>query len=210
MNRPYTSSRLLRLAVTVAACACTLAVAACGGSGGSSGTTGNSKAAAYQSFLSFSKCMRAHGVKNFPDPSTQGGGIKIADGRKGVDPSAPAFQSAQRACQHLLPAGGPSNHKPTEQEKRQGLALAQCMRAHGLTNFPDPTTTPPSRPSLSSGHPGGPGGGAVLGINGLFFNLGAAGVDPSSPAFKQAAVACHFPGAGRLGGLRHPPAVTKG
>jgi hypothetical protein len=187
-------------ATVLAACACALAVAACGGSSGSSwssGTNGGSKAAQYQSALSFSKCMRSHGLKNFPDPQAGGGGIRVQiSPSNGVNPSAPAFQSAQKDCQHLLPGGGPGNQKPSEQDKQQMLALANCMRAHGLTNFPDPTTT---RPRVSSG---APDKGQFLGINGLFFNLGAAGLDPQSPAFLRAAQVCHFPGVGRPGTVR--------
>jgi hypothetical protein len=56
--------------------------------------------------LNFARCMRRHGVPDFPDPSPQGG-IQITGGPGGdLDPSSPAFQSAQRACQHYLPGGG--------------------------------------------------------------------------------------------------------
>jgi hypothetical protein len=60
--------------------------------------------------LQFSRCMRAHGV-NVPDPQTSGNGgaIKVVkragSGDTGPDPSSPAFQSAQKACQSLLPKG---------------------------------------------------------------------------------------------------------
>jgi hypothetical protein len=195
-------------ATVLAACACALAVSACGassgsgGSDGSSGTNGGSKAAQYQSALSFSRCMRSHGLKNFPDPQAGGGGIRVQiSPSTGVNPSAPAFHSAQKNCQHLLPGGGPSNQKPSEQDKQQMLALANCMRAHGLTNFPDPTTTQPKVSSAA------PGKGQFLGINGLFFNFGSADLDPQSPAFLRAAQACHFPGVGRSGSVRALSAI---
>jgi hypothetical protein len=58
--------------------------------------------------LAMSKCMRAHGVPNFPDPTFQSGpggaiGIRIGGPGSGIDPSSPAFQAAQKIC---LPAGG--------------------------------------------------------------------------------------------------------
>jgi hypothetical protein len=67
--------------------------------------------------LQFSQCMRTHGVPSFPDPeftsSSVGVGIHIG-GRKGgpsrIDPSSPAFQAAQKACQSIMPGpkgGGP-------------------------------------------------------------------------------------------------------
>ena len=52
--------------------------------------------------LVFSSCMRAHGLKDFPDPSN--GGLRIQD-HPGSDlsPDNPTFQKAQQACQKDLP-----------------------------------------------------------------------------------------------------------
>jgi hypothetical protein len=52
--------------------------------------------------LAFSACMRAHGIKDFPDPN--GGGIRLS-GTPGSDlnPNNPQFQTAQAACQKDLP-----------------------------------------------------------------------------------------------------------
>jgi hypothetical protein len=57
--------------------------------------------------LGFAKCMRSHGEPDFPDPSSNGGGISFS--LSGVDPNSPQFQRAQEACQKLspFPAGGP-------------------------------------------------------------------------------------------------------
>jgi hypothetical protein len=66
--------------------------------------------------LNFSKCMRSHGVPNFPDPEFHsGGGVGIRIGGKGaagIDPNSPQFKAAQKACQSDLPRppgakGGP-------------------------------------------------------------------------------------------------------
>lgn len=58
--------------------------------------------------LAFSACMRSHGVPKFPDPqfSTGRTSLRITPG-SGIDPSSPAFQAAQRACQKDMPGGGP-------------------------------------------------------------------------------------------------------
>lgn len=48
--------------------------------------------------LKFSRCMRAHGVPNFPDPSGSGGGYGGIFGGSGIDPAAPLFRVAQRSC----------------------------------------------------------------------------------------------------------------
>jgi hypothetical protein len=147
-------------------------VVACGSSSpGSAGGNNSSRG------LAFARCMRGHGVPNFPDPKSSGnGGIQIQDSQRagsgpslkinGVPVNAPAFQSAQQACRSLLPNGG--HPPPLSASQRQAmLQFSQCMRAHGLTNFPDPNFT---------------GGGVRIGLG--------PGLDPNSPAFKSAQSAC--------------------
>ena len=56
--------------------------------------------------LAFSECMRAHAIKDFPDPGFLHGhfGITItAAPGSDLDPNNPQFQAAQRACQGDLP-----------------------------------------------------------------------------------------------------------
>ncbi len=120
--------------------------------------------------LAFSSCMRSHGVPNFPDPNSQGQ-IDIGSS-DGINPQSPQFQSAQQACQKLMPNGG---KQPTPAQQAQALAAAlkmsQCMRAHGITDFPDPSAR---------------GGAISIKIN------GSAGSDlnPQSPLFQTAQKAC--------------------
>lgn len=47
--------------------------------------------------LAFARCMRTHGVSNFPDPSA-GSPTKAAGGPNGLDLQAPAFRQAVTAC----------------------------------------------------------------------------------------------------------------
>lgn len=49
--------------------------------------------------VQFAACMRSHGVKNFPDPNSQGGFLMGGD----VDYKSPTFQAAMQACRSLLP-----------------------------------------------------------------------------------------------------------
>jgi hypothetical protein len=42
------------------------------------------------------RCMRKHGVPNFPDPSFSGSQITIGDG--GANPDSPAFKRAAATC----------------------------------------------------------------------------------------------------------------
>ena len=60
-----------------------------------------------------SRCMRSHGVPNFPDPQFQtapGGGFGVKIGGPGVNPSSPAFQAAQKACGKIF-GGAPTTAK---------------------------------------------------------------------------------------------------
>jgi hypothetical protein len=160
--------------------ACGLAIAACGSS---SSTDPKNAAKGYAQALAFSQCMRAHGVSNFPDPSSSGRGVRISIGpNSGVNTEAPAFHSAQRSCTHLLPGGGPGSGSPSPQAMAQALHVSQCMRAHGISGFPDPTTRAPSNPSDYS---------AVMGHNGVWLAIPNS-IDPQSPAFEHAAAACNF------------------
>jgi hypothetical protein len=51
--------------------------------------------------LKFARCMRSHGVPNFPDPKA--GGALVIGKKAGVDPNTSQFQAAQRTCRTLVP-----------------------------------------------------------------------------------------------------------
>ena len=57
-------------------------------------------------YLSFAKCMRSHGVGDFPDPVTGVGGhpgFHLQGGSNSdLNANNPAFQRGIGACQHLL------------------------------------------------------------------------------------------------------------
>ncbi len=59
--------------------------------------------------IQFAKCMRAHGVPNFPDPqitagpSGRGLAIRLGGGpNSGINPQSPAFQQARQKCGSFL------------------------------------------------------------------------------------------------------------
>jgi hypothetical protein len=84
--------------------------------------------------LAFARCMRAHGVQDFPDP-----GSKVGAGTGGqLDPYDPTFEAAYQACQSVLPPGQETLTQMHGQLTKQGLGFARCMRAHGIAGFPDP------------------------------------------------------------------------
>jgi len=75
-HRGSTQAGLRRAGLVAAALACLALVAAACSSAASSGTgTGpaGGGGSAKHSELAFSRCMRAHGISDFPDPSSQGG-----------------------------------------------------------------------------------------------------------------------------------------
>jgi hypothetical protein len=80
--------------------------------------------------------MRSHGVSNFPDSaiSVSGGQVEF-DIPPAIKREA-QFPSASRGCSRDLPDGGASA-KPTVNIQEE-LAFANCMRAHEITDFPDP------------------------------------------------------------------------
>jgi hypothetical protein len=75
-------------------------------SGGQPSPQQNAQAA--KSALKFSRCMRSHGVSNFPDPQVSGGSVGFPLGQ-GIDTRSPGFQAAQRACQSSGPGASNSN-----------------------------------------------------------------------------------------------------
>ena len=159
---------------------CVAMLAACGASSKSDGA---SASRGYSQVVRFSRCMRAHGVPNFPDP-TPGGGIQFS-ASLGINPFSPAFKAAQHACHGLLP-GGLAPGKASAQQKARVLALARCMRAHGVMGFPDPVNSPPASPAGFS---------AIFGLPGALIEIPST-IDVKAPAFRRAAAACGFPGRG--------------
>jgi hypothetical protein len=167
--------------VVATALGCAVALAACGGSSSSSKSA--AKNAVLADALKFSNCMRAHGVPNFPDPV--GGGFSFPIG-SGFNPFAPGVKAAQHACRGFMPGGGPPP-EASAQDKERLVRLAACMRAHGVTGFPDPVSSPPASPAGYSIFFGQPG--AFLAVPST--------INVHSPAFQSAGKACGFPGFGR-------------
>jgi len=160
-------------------------------SASSGGTTGEDSSAEgatgpEQAGLAYAHCMRSHGVPNFPDPKAAGGLFRLGGG---IDPRSPVFRSAQTQCQKLMPGGGiGSGPPPSAQTLTRFLRVAQCMRSHGVPNFPDPKTSAPANPRAALGG----GGGVISDIEGVILVFPST-IDERSPQFTQAATACAFP-----------------
>ncbi|HTW06651.1 MAG TPA: hypothetical protein VME46_04025 [Acidimicrobiales bacterium] len=98
----------------------------------SSGHTPLAEAEAY------SQCMRSHGVSNFPDPVlTPSGGYGYRT--KGIDPGSASFQGAVQACRTLPSPWQRAGQQLSPAQQQAWLSWAECVRANGVPNFPDPT-----------------------------------------------------------------------
>jgi hypothetical protein len=138
----------------VAALAIVVVSAGCGGTRSSSGndtaaTPGtvssgvNSTATTRAKAVKFAECMRANGVKQFPDPDASGQLTidAIANGSS-LDTNSAAFKQAIGACKDLEPPGFTGSKRSPEQQKA-ALTFAQCIRDNGVKDFPDPAPDAP-------------------------------------------------------------------
>jgi hypothetical protein len=114
-------------------------VTGCGGSGsppvahiGATSQTGATPSSYEQARIAWAACIRRHGVPNFPDPNSRGE-TDVA----GINIDSPAFLAAHQACQSLKVANPPA---VVQQQMKQELAVARCMRDHGISDFPDPNS----------------------------------------------------------------------
>jgi hypothetical protein len=155
-----------------------MALAACGSSSSLLASGSSVRGGTEGQLVRYSECMRDHGVSGFPDPSTSQSG----DSGFGMDgytfnlPStmntqSPAYESATTLCGKRVGVGPDSGggHPIPVALKQRLLKLAQCMRTHGVPNYPDPKFS---------------NGGVSQGFN------ARSGDGPSSPAFQQAAKDC--------------------
>ena len=148
-------------------------------------SSGASPAASWDGGVQFAKCMRENGVPDFPDPQVDGngagGGIRMAV-PDGADRQK--VQTATEKCRQFMPNGG-QPPKMSAEQLEQARKMSQCMREHGITNFPDPQadggimiTQGPDSTDMNPDNPkfkaadqacsqyrpsGGPGGGHVEG-----------------------------------------------
>jgi hypothetical protein len=119
--------------------------------------------------LGYAQCMRDHGISDFPDPEASGSIPIRREPGSDLDPDNPQFKAADDACKSLLPQ--PPSEEQQQQEFEDMLRFAQCMREHGITDFPDPK----------------PGEGIDLNAE------PGSDLDPNNPQFQAASDACGGP-----------------
>jgi len=118
-------------------------IAGCGGGGG--GTSGAAPTATHsyaksdqrQAYLTFAQCMRTNGQPNFPDP------VQDSNGNWGF-PATVGKPIAPAACEadyRQIRTVNEGIYGPAQTANLATLqAFAACMRAHGLSDWPDPTS----------------------------------------------------------------------
>ena len=100
----------------------------------------------------FISCLASHGIP------ISGRGVTL-------NRNSPKLRRALHACRSLMPRGG--NEQITTQDQVDYLRAAQCMRTHGVPDFPDPVFA---------------GGGVRFPI--------PAGLNPQTPQVQRAVATC--------------------
>jgi len=120
-------------------------------SAGTTSSGADKKLTAQEKAVKFAECMRGNGVPHFPDPDPNG------DSNFGVDVTREVWLKAVDACKALKPPGALSS-KRTPKQQSASLRFAQCVRDHGVKDFPDPINGEPLIDTYkipSSNKPGG-------------------------------------------------------
>ena len=118
---------------------------------GTTSSGASAKLTARDKAVKFAECIRAHGVSDFPDPDANN------DFQYGVSVSLAVWRQATTACKDLQPPGTLSS-KRTPKQQSATLRFAQCVRDHGVKDFPDPVNGEPVIDTYkipSSNQPGG-------------------------------------------------------
>jgi hypothetical protein len=142
------------------------------GTGTTSSSGATTELSAQEKAVKFTECMRANGVPHFPDPDPKG------NYNFGVDVSREVFTKAVDACKALKPPGALSA-KRTPKQQSASLRFAQCVRDHGVKDFPDPVNGEPLIDTTKIPSSNEPGGMTILNAAthkcGAILNLAAGG-----------------------------------
>ena len=126
-----------------------LALTACtgGGGGGDRAAPSATPGAAPKALLDGAQCMRDNGFPEWPDP------VPYSGGRWGFPDSAPDVSPLPPACDALMRQGkdaqAGSRRVVSAEDMLKLRKWADCVRAHGIPDWPDPDAAgqfdPPAR-----------------------------------------------------------------
>jgi hypothetical protein len=182
--------RLRGARIPVLAAGIIILVAACSGSSPETNTF--APGATHGQMLAFAKCMRSNGVAQFPDPDRQGN-FNNATIQALVSNNSQG-RNALFQCRSVLPNAGTGLtveqiQQIQEQNLRQAVKAASCMRAHGIENFADPS-----------------GSTQASGVN--WQPVFQADLNVNTPSYKAAYDACQKDGGGIIPGDFVPGAAA--
>ena len=126
--------RLLISACVIAVAAASLLVA---GRGAGSSTTAATTQNGLATLVAYSRCMRSHGVPNFPDPTSSEGipKDKIPVGSSRLLPASSACEQLMLGEWPRAPGNGPADAHPGSLTRSPSLAV--CAPAE-FASFPGP------------------------------------------------------------------------
>jgi hypothetical protein len=122
---------------------------------GTASSGANKKLTARDKAVKFAECIRAHGVRDFPDPNEKN------QFEYGVSVTPAVWDKATTACKDLQPPGTLSG-KRTPKQQSASLRFAQCIRDNGVKDFPDPVNGEPVIDTYKIPSSNKPGGMAIL------------------------------------------------
>jgi hypothetical protein len=194
------TGRPLRLragALAAALAGTALLAAACSGSATQTDTF--APGATYAQTLAFAKCMRANGVPNFPNPDRQGNFNNANPQVQALDNGDSSQRNVLFVCRSVLPNAGTGltltqMQQISEQNVRDSVQAAKCMRRHGITNFPDPVASNPYQNSGVNWQP-------------VISAIQAGSLSTSTPSYEAAFMACN---GGKVAGGYIPPEFAPG
>lgn len=140
--------------------------------GNRSGSSSGSRQGGLAKMLESARCMRAHGIADFPDPSSNGSLSLHVQPGSDLNPHSAEFQAAESACKLDLTG---TNMAPAQEAAANARALnySQCMRSDGIADFPAPN-----------------------GQGALTIDMGTGDLDSNSAKFQAAEKACQTLGTG--------------
>jgi hypothetical protein len=126
--------------------------------------------------LAFARCMRSHGVTDFPDPNANAGFNKVTMNQ--LASGNPSYQGATQSCAHLLPGIGGMTPALAQEIANDEAKFVGCMRSRGVANWPNP----------------------VLEQGRFIFDPQAVGIDTNSPRIAAKLQECDYVFPASVGG----------
>lgn len=140
-GRAPTACVLTIVAIGLGACGSSSSTTSTDSAAASSGASSGSSSTFYRARVNLAKCYRSQGI-NMPDPSPSGGHTAGGGAAERVLSQYPQakVQAARQACRQYIAKANPQlNASPAGQAQfgQEFLKFAKCMRANGVSNFPD-------------------------------------------------------------------------